>query len=118
MRKVLLARPGSLGLTPQDRSGLLICDTGASADEECCSSGLKNDAPGVVRTTGLIALFGRGPEISTRRDRSRDGGRPDGSLRTAGRAEAAVAWAGHHITERSAYFLSADHVSCWKMRRG
>jgi hypothetical protein len=52
MRKVL-ARRGSLGLTPQDRSGLLICDAGATADEECCSSGLKNDPLGVVRDHGL-----------------------------------------------------------------
>src|ERR1700733_8684905 len=67
---------------------------------------------------GLIALFGRGPEIPTRWDRSRDGGRPDSPLSTAGRAEAAIAWAAHHIAEGRAYFLSTDHVSCWKMRRG
>jgi hypothetical protein len=64
MRKVLLARPGSLGLTPQDRLGLLICDAGATADEECCSSGLKNDAPGVVRDHGLNRMLRPGARNS------------------------------------------------------
>src|ERR1700722_2064002 len=67
---------------------------------------------------GLIALFGSGPEIPTRWDRGGDGGRADSPLRTVARAEAAITWAAHHIAEGRAYFLSANHVSCWPMRRG
>jgi hypothetical protein len=67
---------------------------------------------------GLIALFGRGREIPARWDGGRDGGRANSPLSTAGCAEPAVAWAAHHIAEGRAYLLSADRVSCWKMRRG